>query len=160
MGDGRTGYLPHWSYLPGCSPLIRATAYQEVGGLPVAYKLYYEETELCVRLQKRGWKLWLQRDAVAYHAVFSQRKGIPARHFAYYFIRNNLRFWKTNFGIPVALQLPRTLYVLFREVILPLRRASTLAEFLDRLKCGLAGIWDGVLFARGKAPQFERRLFP
>jgi GT2 family glycosyltransferase len=161
MGDWeKGGILPRWSYLPGCSILVRAKAYWEVGGLPELYKLYFEETEFCVQLQKRGWYLWVERSATVYHHVYSLKNGIPARHFAYYFIRNNLVFWKRNFGIPMWIQLPRTLFVALKEVALPLRRASSLKEFLDRLKYLFAGLWDGILFSRKRPVRFERQLFP
>lgn len=79
------GPLPQWSYIPGCSLLIRAEAFRDAGGLPEFYKLYYEESHLCIRLQKRGWSLRVVPDAVAYHRVDSMKAGVPARHFAYYF---------------------------------------------------------------------------
>jgi GT2 family glycosyltransferase len=151
--------LPKWSYIPGCSLLARARAYDQVGGLPEKYKLYYEETDFCVRLQQAGWDLRIEPTATAYHKVDSMKAGIPARHFAYYFIRNNLSFWKTCFGIPIYLQLPRTLYVAWREVILPLRRANHLSEVYDRLKYLAAGLIDGILFTLNRPLHFENKLF-
>jgi GT2 family glycosyltransferase len=159
-GWNQDGALPHWSYIPGCSLLVRAKSYWDVGGIPTFYKLYFEETELCIHLQKKGWKLWVDQNSTIYHRVDSLKGGIPARHFAYYFIRNNLTFWKRNFGIPTWVQLPRTLYVAFREVVLPLRRASSFSEVWDRLIYLGAGIWDGILFSRQSRPRFENRLFP
>jgi hypothetical protein len=85
--------------------------------------------------------------------------GVPARHFAYYFTRNNLLFWNANFGIPWYVQLPRTLAVVAKEVILPLRRARSFSEAADRFKYAAAGILDGVPFLKGKIPYFEARLF-
>jgi GT2 family glycosyltransferase len=159
MGDWKGGILPSNSYIPGCSLLVRAEAYHQIGGMSLDYHLYYEETELCVRLKKGGWDLWVERGALVYHRVDSMKNGTPARHFAYYFIRNNLLFWKRNYGFPIWLQLPRTMYVLLREVIAPLRRAKSLSEVWDRIQYSLAGIWDGILVAGSKPPVFERRLF-
>jgi len=153
------GRLPKWSYLPGCTVLIRATAYDQAGGLPEHYQLYFEETEFCIRLQRLGWDLWVARDAIAHHRVDSLKAGIPARHFAYYFIRNNLLFWKNSFGIPIWLQFPRMIYVACREVILPLRRARNWADVGDRLKYLGAGIVDGVLLALNRPLKFENKLF-
>ena len=159
MGDWRGGVLPPNSYIPGCSFLVRTEAYHQIGGMPLDYHLYYEETELCIRLKKGGWDLWVERGALVDHRVDSMKNGSPARHFAYYFIRNNLLFWKRNYGFPIWFQFPRTLYVLLREVIAPLRRAKSIDEAWDRFQYSLAGLWDGILVARSKPPVFERRLF-
>ena len=154
------GLLPRWSYIPGCSLLVKRSAYESVHGLPEAYKLYFEETEFCLNLQKSNWQLWLEPSAIAYHASLSKKDGIPARHFAYYFVRNNLMFWKNNFNIPIAIQLPRTFFVMFKEVILPLRKCKNFSTSIDRLYYALAGFWDGILFALEKPTYFEKKLFP
>lgn len=159
MTDWKGGFLPENSYIPGCSLLIRATAFEQAGGLPSHYKLYFEETELCIHLQRIGWKLWVERGATLVHKVDSMKAGIPARHFAYYFTRNNLAFWNKVYGIPWWIQMPRTLYVIFREVLLPLRRANSLHEFLDRLGYTCAGLWDGIFLVLKKKLRFESRLF-
>lgn len=156
------GPLPRWSYIPGSSLLVRAPAYRKVGGLPENYRLYFEETEFCVRLQREAGELWVEPAAVAYHEVRSRESGLPARHFAYFFARNGLYFWRHCFGIPWPAQLPRTLFVVSKELLLPLRHASSPAEALDRLKFVLAGLRDGVAFARGSTTETEteRRWFP
>ncbi len=159
MGDrAQPGVLAKWSYIPGCSLLVRAKAYDEVGGLPLEYRMYYEETELCIRLQKRGWDLFVETTAMAYHSVKSMEKGIPARHFAYYFPRNSLYFWNKNFQIPWQRQFPRMLLMVTKELILPLRRASP-KDFKDRLLYISTGIKDALPFLKGK-PTHDHELFP
>lgn len=73
--------------------------------------------------------------------------------------RNNLKFWKVTFGIPIWVQLPRTLFVMLKEVALPLRRASSVAQAFDRGKCLVAGVLDSIPFALGRPVRFEKRLF-
>jgi GT2 family glycosyltransferase len=153
------GVLPKWSYIPGSSMLVRTQAYDDVGGIPDRYRLYYEETELCVRMQKAGWDLWVEPSAVVYHSVNSLRHNVPARHYAFYFARNNLYFWKSNFGIPAGLQLPRTLYTVTKELVLPLRRSETPEIFLDRLKFVAMGLMDGFFFLKQRYTPFEKRHF-
>ncbi|MGZ3688400.1 MAG: glycosyltransferase [Bdellovibrionota bacterium] len=161
MGDWqRLSALPKWSYLPGCSLLVRAQALKDAGGLPERYRMYYEETHLCVALQRKGWELWVDPDARAYHDVESMKHRIPAPHFAFYFARNNLYFWKVNFGIPWFVQLPRTLFVVGKELILPLRRATSVSLASRRLGYTLAGLWDGFEFLRHPHTRFEKKLFP
>jgi GT2 family glycosyltransferase len=153
------GVLPHWSYIPGCSLLVRAEAYEEVGGIPDRYGMFYEETHLCVQLQKHGWELWVESGAVAYHESNSMKGGIPAPYQAYYFTRNNLYFWKANFGIPAVVQLPRTLLVVAKDLVLPLRRARSSAELLHRLRFIGMGLLDSFAFLRQRYTFFERKHF-
>jgi GT2 family glycosyltransferase len=155
----RGGELPRWSYIPGCSLLARAEAYRDVGGMPERYMLYYEEAHFCVQLQKRGWKLWVEPDSVVHHLVRSLDKGVPARHFAFYFTRNNLYFWKANFGIPAWLQLPRSALVTLKELVLPLRRAKSWAEAWDRLKYIGAGFLDALPFLKRARTPREKKYF-
>jgi GT2 family glycosyltransferase len=154
----RGGALPRWSYIPGCSLLVRAEAYRDVGGIPDRYGMYYEETHLCIQLQKRGWELWVEPAAAVYHRVGEER-AIPSPHHAFYFARNNFYFWHANFGIPWALQLPRTLFVVLKDLVLPLRRASSGAEALQRLRFVAMGLADSVAFFRQRFTRYERRHF-
>ena len=153
------GELPHWSYIPGCSMLVRREAYEEVGGIPDRYGMYYEETELSVQLQQAGWSLHVEPDAKVYHGVNSRDAGVPARHHAFYFTRNNLYFWKRNFSIPPLLQLPRTLAVVFKDVVIPLRHARSPAEALDRLRFVGMGLLDAFPFLTHRHTPRERRHF-
>jgi GT2 family glycosyltransferase len=153
------GVLPRWSYLPGCSLLVRAEAYRQVGGIPDRYGMYYEETHLCIQLQKRGWDLWVEPDALVYHRVGEEESGMPSPHHAFYFARNNLYFWQANFGIPWLLQLPRTLFVVAKDLVFPLRHAKSAADALERLRFIGMGLADSVAFLRQRFTPFERRHF-
>lgn len=152
--------LPHWSYIPGCSLLIRADEYNAVGGIPTRYKLYYEETELCARIQKRGRALRVVPTARAYHHVHSLKGGIPGRAFSYFFIRNNLAFWNLNFERSLLRQSARLVLVALREVIAPLRRTRSPWVFVSRLGLVAAGYLDGFVFALHGRTLFEHFLFP
>lgn len=154
-----SGPLPKWSYIPGCSLLIRHEAYQEVGGIPDRYGMFYEETHLCVQLQKRGWELWVEPSATAYHGVYSLKGGVPAPHQLFYMTRNNLYFWKVNFGIPSFVQFPRTLFMVGRHLIVPLRRARSASEFFGGLKYIAMGLVDGFVFLKNRYTHFERKHF-
>ncbi len=153
------GLLPKWSYIPGCSLLIRAQAYESVGGMPSRYRMYYEETHLCVQLQKQGWFLAVEPRAHVYHHVQSLKGKIPAKHFAYYFARNNLYFWKVNFGIPALLQFPRMIYIVVKELLLPLRHARSWKDIFRNFAYTAAGVWDGFSFLKKEKTFFERHLF-
>ncbi len=48
--------------------LLRADAFREIGGFDTGYFMYFEDVDLCRRLQRGGWRLAEERSAVAYHA--------------------------------------------------------------------------------------------
>jgi GT2 family glycosyltransferase len=133
--------LPFWSYVPGACLMIRMAAYEDAGGLPEVYFLYYEETELCIRLQQKGWELYCASTAEVQHDVASRAHRIPAPHYAYYFVRNNLLFWRRCFGFSNRSQWPRLfVFVFLKEMVLPLRRAPSWAIAKDRLRWAIKGL--------------------
>jgi GT2 family glycosyltransferase len=48
--------------------LVRADAFRSVGGFDERFFMYFEDVDLCVRLEKAGWRLDQAPDAVARHA--------------------------------------------------------------------------------------------
>lgn len=54
-------------YLPGCSLLIPARLLETVGGLDPTFFLYGEDIDLCIRAQRQGWKLAIDRSSVVRH---------------------------------------------------------------------------------------------
>lgn len=65
---------PEWSrsrevdYVTGALVAIRREDFESLGGFDEDYfPAYYEETDLCWRLRKRGKRIWLAADAVANH---------------------------------------------------------------------------------------------
>ncbi|MCP4900839.1 MAG: glycosyltransferase family 2 protein [bacterium] len=56
---------PGW-FTAACM-LVRRSAFEEVGGFDEAMVMYYEDADLCQRLQQRGWKLERVDSAVVRH---------------------------------------------------------------------------------------------
>ena len=56
-------------WVPGASMVIRRAVLQAVGLFDETFFLYYEETDLCHRTRKAGWKIAFVRDASVAHIV-------------------------------------------------------------------------------------------
>jgi len=65
---------PGW-YTAACV-LLRRRAFDDVGGFDPTFFLYFEDTDLCVRLRKAGWRLGREPGAVAVHAGGGGELGV------------------------------------------------------------------------------------
>ena len=83
-GVGRRGdpYEPLWAvrrpvdYGSGCLLVLRAPLLRQLGGLDEAFApAYYEETDLCLRLQDRGWLVLYEPSCRAWHVEFGSSDG-------------------------------------------------------------------------------------
>lgn len=84
-------------YVEGACMLIRADAYQDVGGLDEGYFMYAEEVDLCYTLQQRGWEVWYQPKArVLHHGGGSSRNRRTSREGDLY--QSRVRFFRKNYG--------------------------------------------------------------
>jgi GT2 family glycosyltransferase len=54
-------------WISGAAMLIRAHAFRSVGGFDEDFFLYFEETDLCVRLHEAGWHVAWRPDAAVLH---------------------------------------------------------------------------------------------
>ena len=69
--------MTHWNYddvreveqVAGAAVVIRREAWQQVGGFDPAFFMYFEDTDLCIRLRKAGWSIWFLPDARVHHKV-------------------------------------------------------------------------------------------
>jgi GT2 family glycosyltransferase len=61
--------------LNGTSILIARNALEDVGLLDEAFFVYWEDTEFCVRLRKRGWRIAAAPDSRVLHKVSASTRG-------------------------------------------------------------------------------------
>lgn len=61
--------------LNGTSMLIRRTAIEDVGILDESFFLYWEDTEFCLRLRKKGWRIAAASDSRVLHKVNASTQG-------------------------------------------------------------------------------------
>ncbi len=94
-------------WVPGASLMIRRQTLEQIGLFDETFFLYYEETDLCHRAKKAGWKIAFVREASVAHMVGAStdvknlRKRTPGylldsrRH---YFLKHHGRayLWASN----------------------------------------------------------------
>lgn len=131
----------------GAALAIRRSAFESVGGFDEAYFMYFEEVDLCRRLQAQGWEVHYLPEAVVSHvgaASTSQvRASMIVEHFRstlLYYRRHyrgaRLAFWLTAMRAKMAARIVRDRAAL---VVRPSER--------PRLRENLAA-WEAALLER------------
>ncbi len=59
----------------GASILCRTSVLKGIGGFDPRYFMYFEDTDLCIRLRKAGWKLFYLHDAPIAHHLGASSDG-------------------------------------------------------------------------------------
>ncbi|MGA9508284.1 MAG: glycosyltransferase family 2 protein [Candidatus Sulfotelmatobacter sp.] len=79
IGYGRITTQPHsddWFHtLNGTSMLVARTAIEDAGLLDQGFFLYWEDTEFCLRLRKKGWRIAAAPDSRVLHKVNASTGG-------------------------------------------------------------------------------------
>jgi GT2 family glycosyltransferase len=136
-------------WLCGASLLLRVEALKQAGNFDERYFLYFEDTELCARLRKHGWKCVLVPEAKIEHAGGSSTAGNLEYWRAYYYTRNRLLFFLT-YCPPLLrfLAIPSIVAHITRHIfVLPFRGR----EARNKLRAELLGLSDFLQRRFGKA---------
>lgn len=88
---GQYNQVKKTDFVTGTSFFIRREVLDKVGLIDPKYFLYYEETDLCLRAARQGWKLYYVPDSTVWHRV-GQAAGIGSPLADYYTTRNRLLF--------------------------------------------------------------------
>lgn len=82
--------IQRYDWLSGACMLIRREVFEQVGLFDEGYFLYYDETDFCMRVNRRGWQCWYVPESRVVHLV-GQSTGVtgaqdrPKRRPAYWF---------------------------------------------------------------------------
>lgn len=85
-------------FATGCCLLLPKAVIDRAGFLDERFFLYYEDTEYCFRLQKKGIAIYYCPQAVVYHKVGASSKGADSPLCAYYIARNWLLCNRLHLG--------------------------------------------------------------
>ncbi len=127
-------------WLHGSNLLLRATTLREVGLFDERYFLYFEDTELCHRMNLKGWKCLFVPDAQIEHLGSASTQDSRRHWRSYYYIRNRFLFFNTY--LKGAASIPATfnmlMHVARHALVLPFRGE----EGRNKLRAELLGTRD------------------
>lgn len=95
--DGNYEGLIETAYAHGGGMLVPRTVINDVGEMFEGFFLYYEELDWSERMNKAGYKIYCQRNALVYHKE-SASVGRSSPLKVYYMNRSRLLFMRRNFG--------------------------------------------------------------
>ena len=156
-GEGRMiGSIPVGEFTArfcGCAALLRSTALSRVGLFDERFFLYFEDTELSVRMHKAGFKIGVESSAVCRHANSTSTGGGKSGVNQYYMTRNRLMLLEEHSGTTVPALLAVRLAYSLKELVIVFRKYGAEAA-RDLVGAHLAAYRD---YSKGR---FGRRGSP
>lgn len=140
----------------GAAMLIRGEAFRRIGGFDEGFRMYFEETDLCWRLRKAGYRVALcpQATAVHWHGVSTVQTSV--RQVEYYL--SYIRFFQKHHGPGAARTLTAAIAIstLLRLLALPLKYPPVSRHGREMLRPKLAAcrrLLEALRFTgRGRMP--------
>ena len=109
VDKGQYDGLRETDFITGCLYIVRADVLRKVGLFDERYCLYFEDSDLGMRIKKAGYKLVVDSNVKLWHKV-AQSSAIGSPLNDYFITRNRLLF-----GMDYAK--PRTKFALLREAV-------------------------------------------
>ncbi len=148
LWDQGEEYIKHdavnCTFLVGCALFLKTDLIQKIGGFYWPYFLTSEESELCVNIMDRGYKLAILRNVSLFHKV-SRSMGEQSPLLTYFLYRNKLLFAKRNRINFTVFDLCKILKYYVKGFLSSIKRGNFRAAMSVVL-----GVWDFVLGKYGK----------
>jgi GT2 family glycosyltransferase len=154
---GKYDTLIDMDYAVGASKLISREMILRTGGFDDSYFLYFEETDLCCRARKAGFRIVFAPRSLIWHRVANSTVGGSAI-VLYYYSRNNIRFMRRHakFG-QFLMAIP---YILKRSWYIQSGREANAGNFHTtprRIRVMLRAWVDGFLNRGGRRDNLRAR---
>lgn len=95
-GPGRDGPFTEVDAISGCAALVKVDALLKCGRFDESYFMYAEDTDLCIRLKRAGYRILVDNTAKAWHKIGRTIGGAGSPNYVYYITRSRLMFMKKN----------------------------------------------------------------
>ncbi len=89
---GQYSKISETEFVSGCAFLISSDVLKKVGKFDDKYFLYYEDSDLSVRIKKMGYKIYFNPKSVIWHKNASSAGGSGSKLQDYYITRNRILF--------------------------------------------------------------------
>jgi N-acetylglucosaminyl-diphospho-decaprenol L-rhamnosyltransferase len=130
----------------GAALAIRRLAFESVGGFDPSFFMYYEEVDLCYRLNKSGWQTHFTPSATVTHiggASTKQQRTSMARQL----YKSLCHFYKKHYSHTQSFQLKLVLtYLMFRNIVKDIfklaRKTRYAADDLLVWRSVLSSVWS------------------
>jgi len=128
-------FIKEVDYVTGAAIFIRKSALKEVGFLDEDFFMYFEETELCHRLRRSGWKCVILPEAKIKHLVGQSIESFSDRYIALS-QRSKYLFYKKCYGL-IPMYLARFLYAIKYLITFIIKRNNIHKKMLiETIKLG------------------------
>lgn len=145
--DGRFDTPGETAFANGAAMMTRTEDIQKYGLMAEFYFLYYEELDWCAFMQKAGFSIWYEPQAVVGHKE-SASVGLQSPLQVYYHTRNRLIFASRTLSGPFE---RRCSYLYQILIAIPKRFLTYLAQGkFSLVKPLLKGGKDGIIFIANK----------
>jgi hypothetical protein len=127
-------------HLIGASLLVRVEAIADVGTIDESYFLYREETDWCIRMVRRGWKLFCSPTSLVWHKQ-ARSIGFKSPLHDYYAVRNVLHLVRKFYpaALPTAFAYFACRSILPKVARFELRRLGAVFAALRDFAFGVTG---------------------
>jgi GT2 family glycosyltransferase len=138
------------NFVSGCAMCIKRHVLEAVGLLDTRFFIYYEETDLCARITRAGYRLVYVPKSRIWHKV-SAAMGISSPKTIYYMTRNQILFLcKNTIGLIRAFIFLKV-FAKHSRTLLSYSLKKDKSHLKNNRKAMLIGIRDGLLGRYGKA---------
>lgn len=79
-------------YAPTCCMLMHRNIFEKIGYIDETVFMYFDDTDLCVRMNDAGFKILYVPTALLWHKVSSSGGGMDSKVYVYYNFRNKFYF--------------------------------------------------------------------
>lgn len=147
IDQGQYNENQYVEYTPTCCLLIHRKVFEDVGLMDEKYFMYYDDTDFCVRVNKKGYKILYNHEAFLFHKVSSSSGGKTSLTTLYYGDRNRLyfidKFYKNNTKVKIYYYSTRILKLINWMIKGEKSKVSTLIRAIRDYKSNQFGLKRG-----------------
>lgn len=150
-------------YVCGAGLFVHRSVLESIGLLEPRFFLFWEETDLCYRAQRKGFEVWTAPQAKIWHKVSASFTG-GKPHSHYFWWRSRLLWIERNLPHPEQKRLLKEVvrpdlwklarHTLLKTLTYPLNRGPEAAQKLKRLRAGLLGVLHYYMGRFGNCPSW------